>query len=135
MKRHEALAVAALDSLRPSKRFEALISQRRARIRALTGGAPAYNLVHLRLEADWFAQCETWQDWQAGRDNCMNNTLTVGDELRKDGFEPKVGGGGGGARGGAEWSCSSASWVGGGGTAGNRGLLHHRDSSRGSAVC
>ncbi len=90
MARHEAMLRAAAEALRPSPRFAALIAARRRAV-AEAAGAAGYNLLHLRVEKDWLALCEWWQNPAEGRDNCMNNTATVGRELRKLGFPQEVG--------------------------------------------
>ncbi|KAL4434825.1 hypothetical protein ABPG77_005352 [Micractinium sp. CCAP 211/92] len=89
MARHEAMLRAATEALRPSPRFAALIAARRRAV-ADAAGAAGYNLLHLRVEKDWLALCEWWQNPAEGRDNCMNNTATVGRELRKLGFPQEV---------------------------------------------
>ncbi|KAI7846355.1 hypothetical protein COHA_000192 [Chlorella ohadii] len=91
IERHKELLMAASRALRPSPRYAALIEARRQRIADLTG-APlgSYNVLHLRAEKDWLALCEWWQKPEEGRDNCMNNTLTVGQPLQEHGFPPEV---------------------------------------------
>lgn len=89
MKKHKALLRAAVEGLQPSARFAAVIAARRKAIKA-KAGLQAYNLLHLRVEKDWFALCKLWQKPEEGRDNCMNNTLTVGEELQKHGFKQQV---------------------------------------------
>ena len=93
VKRHQALLTAAAGGLRPSERFQSVIAARRAHIEA-DAGTSAYNLLHLRVESDWLALCEWWQKPAEGRDNCMNNTDTVGEQLQKYGFETEVCGAG-----------------------------------------
>ena len=89
MKQHQELLRAAADGLVPSDRFRTLISARRQRVEAKSGVA-AYNLIHLRVEKDWFALCKWWQKPELGRDNCMNNTDTVGEQLELQGFQTRV---------------------------------------------
>lgn len=79
-----------MEGLQPSDRFRAIIASRRQLVEAKTGST-AYNLIHLRVEQDWFALCKIWSNPEAGRDNCMNNTDTVGEQLQKHGFEEEVG--------------------------------------------
>ena len=93
VKRHRALLTAAAGGLRPSERFQSVMAARRAHIEA-EAGTSAYNLLHLRVESDWLALCEWWQKPAEGRDNCMNNTDTVGEQLQKHGFETEVRGAG-----------------------------------------
>lgn len=92
MARHEAMLRAAAEALRPSLRFAALVEARRQAV-AAQSGAEGYNLLHLRVEKDWLALCEWWQNPAEGRDNCMNNTATVGRQLRRLGFAREVGAG------------------------------------------
>ena len=99
MKRHRGLLQAAAGGLRPSERFQAVMAARRDRLESHTGSS-AYNLLHLRVERDWLALCEWWQKPAEGRDNCMNNTDTVGEQLQKHGFETEVRG-----LGGRVWGC------------------------------
>ena len=99
VKRHRALLTAAAGGLRPSERFQSVMAARRAHIEA-EAGTSAYNLLHLRVESDWLALCEWWQKPAEGRDNCMNNTDTVGEQLQKHGFETEVRG-----LGGRVWGC------------------------------
>ena len=80
---------AAVEGLRPSDRFQSIIAARRQQIEAKSGSI-AYNLIHLRVEKDWFALCKMWENPSEGRNNCMNNTATVGKQLQKHGFEPQV---------------------------------------------
>jgi hypothetical protein len=89
MEQHEDLLQAAAEGLLPSKRFQSLIAARRQRILDKPGSA-AYNLIHLRVEKDWFALCKWWQKPEEGRDNCMNNTETVGEQLQLQGFQTGV---------------------------------------------
>lgn len=91
MGRHEAMLRAASEALRPSPHYQGLIDARRAELAEKAGtGGDKYNLLHLRVEKDWLALCEWWQNPAKGRDNCMNNTATVGKQLRKKGFEREV---------------------------------------------
>ncbi|KAL4856628.1 O-fucosyltransferase 23 [Chlorella vulgaris] len=89
MKQHQELLQAATEGLLPSQRFQSLIAARRQRVADRTGST-AYNLIHLRVEKDWFALCKWWQKPDEGRDNCMNNTDTVGDMLQLYGFQTKI---------------------------------------------
>lgn len=92
MRKHAALLRAAVEGLQPAPRFQSLLAARRQQVEALTGSS-AYNLLHLRVEKDWFALCKLWENPGEGRNNCMNNTVTVGDALQRDGFDPGVSGG------------------------------------------
>lgn len=89
VKKHGALLHAAVEGLRPSDRFQSIIAAWRQQIEAKSGSI-AYNLIHLRVEKDWFALCKMWENPSEGRNNCMNNTATVGKQLQKHGFEPQV---------------------------------------------
>lgn len=89
MKKHDALVLSASIAMRPSPRFKAVVESYQQKALALTGQA-AYNLLHLRVEADWFSLCARWQNVAAERDNCMNNTETVGEQLQAHGFDAKV---------------------------------------------
>jgi hypothetical protein len=112
LQRQRPLLLAAIRALQPSRYFAAVLQRRRARLAALTGqsltgagaGAPVprFNMLHLRVELDWFAHCAEWQGPAAGRDNCDNNTAAVGGVLRQHGFEPEVGGAG---------TCCRACWA------------------------
>jgi len=97
MKRHKALLMDAAAALRPSPRFQALIDGRRQEVEAKTGSS-SYNLLHIRVEKDWLGLCDWWQNPEEGRDNCMNNTVTVGKQLRINGFARQVRGQAGGRR-------------------------------------
>ncbi|KAL4423983.1 hypothetical protein ABPG75_001284 [Micractinium tetrahymenae] len=46
-------------------------------------GAEAYSVLHLRAERDWVQHCAEWEGTADGtvRDNCLNNTASVGDQL------------------------------------------------------
>ena len=37
-----------------------------------------YHVVHLRAEQDWQAHCKVWLSWREKRDNCINNTFSIG---------------------------------------------------------
>ncbi|KAL4854369.1 hypothetical protein ACK3TF_004887 [Chlorella vulgaris] len=87
--KHEQLFQAAAKALHPTKRYSTLIRERQDHIRALTGSS-SYNLLHLRIEQDWFALCKRWTNPAAGRNNCMNNTFNVGEQLLEYGFEQEV---------------------------------------------
>ncbi|EFN52179.1 hypothetical protein CHLNCDRAFT_139378 [Chlorella variabilis] len=89
MKQHQELLQAAAEGLLPSERFRSLIAARRQQIESKSGAA-VYNLIHLRVEKDWFALCKWWQKPEVGRDNCMNNTDTVGKQLQLHGFQTQV---------------------------------------------
>lgn len=89
VRKHAALLHAAVEGLQPSERFQAIIASRRQLVEAKAGLA-AYNLIHLRVEQDWFDLCKIWSNPEAGRDNCMNNTDTVGEQLHLHGFEKEV---------------------------------------------
>uniref|UniRef100_A0A7S1XX08 Nucleotide-diphospho-sugar transferase domain-containing protein n=1 Tax=Phaeomonas parva TaxID=124430 RepID=A0A7S1XX08_9STRA len=58
----------------------------------LEGGAPGYNVLHLRAEEDWQHHCEAWMGLRDGyhRDNCMNNTMLVHNVLLSEGVHPGV---------------------------------------------
>ena len=96
--RHGALLAAAAAALRPSPRFAALLAARRVRIGAAGGTGEQqggrrvvpYNLLHLRVEKDWQGLCQWWFSPPEGRDNCRNNTETVGEQLAAHGFEKEV---------------------------------------------
>lgn len=98
MERHKPLLMAAADALLPSPRFAGVIAARQARVVATAAAAfgqaeareERYNLIHLRVEEDWVGLCEWWQNPAEGRDNCYNNTRTVGEQLRRHGFEQEV---------------------------------------------
>jgi hypothetical protein len=89
MKRHRGLLQAAASGLRPSEHFQSVLAARRDRLESHTGSS-AYNLLHLRVERDWLALCEWWQKPSEDRNNCMNNTDTVGEQLQKYDFETEV---------------------------------------------
>lgn len=91
MKRHKSLLIAAAAGLRPSVRFQRIIDGRQQKMVDRTG-VDTFNLMHLRVEKDWLALCEWWQKPSEGRDNCMNNTRSVGKQLQKHHFATEVGG-------------------------------------------
>jgi hypothetical protein len=70
LSKHQALIVSAIKALRPSRYFESVLQRRRTRLAALTGqtssfagqlAALRFNMLHMRVERDWFAHCAEWQ--------------------------------------------------------------------------
>eukprot|EP00435_Cladocopium_sp_Y103_P040371 s332_g11.t1 len=49
-----------------------------------------YHVVHLRAEKDWHAHCKVWFSWSGKRDNCMNNTFSIGNVLLSEGISPTL---------------------------------------------
>ena len=49
-----------------------------------------YHVVHLRAEQDWHEHCKVWFSWREKRDNCMNNTLQIGNVLLSEGISPAL---------------------------------------------
>ena len=80
--KHEALILAALGGLQPTGEAAAMTAQLEGRLRRLSPDR-RFNVLHLRAEDDWILHCARWENMRDGivRDNCMNNTETVGDRL------------------------------------------------------
>ncbi|KAL4421857.1 hypothetical protein ABPG77_001339 [Micractinium sp. CCAP 211/92] len=80
--KHEGLVLAALDALQPVSRLRDVVARAQQRLQGLSSAA-AYNVLHLRAERSWVQQCAKWEGTADGvvRDNCMNNTASVGDKL------------------------------------------------------
>ena len=49
-----------------------------------------YHVVHLRAEQDWQAHCKVWLSWREKRDNCINNTFSIGNVLLSEGISPAL---------------------------------------------
>ncbi|KAL4423982.1 hypothetical protein ABPG75_001283 [Micractinium tetrahymenae] len=80
--KHEGLVLAALGALRPVARLQEVVARAQQRLQGLSG-AEAYSVLHLRAERDWVQHCAEWEGTADGtvRDNCLNNTASVGDQL------------------------------------------------------
>ena len=52
----------------------------------------AFNVLHLRAEEDWIQHCRKWMGLRDGvhRDNCMNNTMAIGNILVTEGLDPRI---------------------------------------------
>jgi hypothetical protein len=87
----EQLAWAVLDNMTPSDSLQAYIDTVSARLQDLTL-AVKYNFLHLRIEKDWQDHCRRWTAIKDGvvRDNCMNNTRTVDEQLQDKGISPEL---------------------------------------------
>lgn len=49
-----------------------------------------YHVVHLRAEQDWQEHCKVWLSWREKRDNCINNTFSIGNVLLSEGISPAL---------------------------------------------
>lgn len=86
-----SLVFGIMDAMQPSTRLMGMLQRVDAKLRSLTK-AKAYNVLHLRAEIDWVLHCKRWEHLPDGivRDNCMNNTETVGEQLRMHGVNAQV---------------------------------------------
>jgi len=101
---HEEFAWGILEGLQPSMGVLAIIN---SAAKALDGsgrsgvkgahvaGAEqpwAFNVLHLRFEDDWVAHCRRWEAIRDGviRNNCYNNTETVGEFMELVGVSKAV---------------------------------------------
>lgn len=89
--KHEELIFSALDALQPAGLVADIITEIDLGLRKLSA-TQKYNLLHLRTESDWIAHCARWENIGDGvvRDNCMNNTETVGRQLSLHGVDTDV---------------------------------------------
>ncbi|PSC70561.1 Glycosyl transferase family 8 [Micractinium conductrix] len=85
------LVFATLDAMQPSARLMAALQKIEGKLRGMTP-TKAYNVLHLRVEDDWVSHCKRWEHVGDGivRNNCLNNTVTVGEQLRAHGVNPQV---------------------------------------------
>jgi len=103
-KSHEDFAWGILEGLQPSAGVLAVIN---AAAKALDGSGRSgvrgadvvgvdrpwsFNVLHLRFEDDWVAHCRRWEAIRDGiiRNNCYNNTDTVGDFMELVGVSKEV---------------------------------------------
>lgn len=86
-----SLAFAIMDAMQPSARLMGMLQRVDGKLRSLTK-AKAYNVLHLRAETDWVLHCKRWENLPDGivRNNCMNNTETVGEQLRVHGVNAQA---------------------------------------------
>jgi hypothetical protein len=47
-------------------------------------GSGAFNVLQLRADDEWRSHCANWESIEDGivRNNCMNNTARIGNQLR-----------------------------------------------------
>ncbi|KAL4447483.1 hypothetical protein ABPG75_004702 [Micractinium tetrahymenae] len=86
-----SLVFATMDAMQPNARFKGILQKIETKLRSMSN-AKAYNVLHLRAEEDWLTHCKRWENIPDGvvRDNCMNNTETVGEQLQIHGVNQEV---------------------------------------------
>eukprot|EP01026_Neomeris_dumetosa_P062154 TRINITY_DN5873_c0_g2_i1.p1 TRINITY_DN5873_c0_g2~~TRINITY_DN5873_c0_g2_i1.p1 ORF type:complete len:655 (+),score=52.51 TRINITY_DN5873_c0_g2_i1:287-1966(+) len=88
---NERVMKLVFQNLVPASKYSNMVKKLISSIRT-NGKQEKYNLVHLRAEQDWVEHCKTWEHIPDGiiRDNCMNNTESLGQQLIIKGVDPSL---------------------------------------------
>lgn len=88
---HREAVLAALEAIRPAPAFAAVVDKAVDQLRSRVPRR-VFNVLHLRAEHDWISHCERWTllEGDNQRDNCMNNTDTVGEQLKLHRVDPAI---------------------------------------------